>query len=55
MKTEEQNAADILLEHISIYAMYDRFGEEFTDAFIDELGRISDGTVLHGRVESDGS
>lgn len=45
---EPADAARLLLEHIVYYNLADRHGQEFADAFVNELSLIAEGRVLYG-------
>lgn len=46
-----REAATKLLNHVVIYNLIDRVGVEMADFFIDELVRISDGSVEYGALK----
>lgn len=48
--TKVQEAARLLLEHVSLYAMSERLGGDAADAFISELALIADGKVRFGAL-----
>lgn len=50
---EVQDAAALLLEHMVIYSLIDRLGDDAANAFIAELSLIADGKAVHGFLIGD--